>query len=222
MVSQTENQNDADGAQEDVSEASPPEATELESLIKEYEGDTKIADSDTAGGKSPDTNDTKPPESTPHADIGKVLRAVQPAVDFVKKQEAKDAKAEFKADVKEVIDFFSEADELKDLPDKLKRGFLEVHAQETPEFKTAFENKAKDPKAWGKAMESARDAFTELASDLPSSKVRTDLEAAQAAVDGTTDKPVSEEGLSPVQKANMSDFEWRKYKEEQELLAEAS
>ena len=219
MVSQTENQIDADGVQEDVPEAPPSEATDLAILIKEYEGDTKAVDSKPADSVIPDT---KPPESTPHADIGKVLRAVQPAVDFVKKQEAKEAKAEFNADVKEVIDFFSEADELKDLPDKLKRGFLEVHAQETPEFKTAFENKTKDPTAWGKAMESARDAFTELASELPSSKVRSDVEAALAAVDGKTEQPASDDGPSPVKKMNMSDYEWRQYTEEQERLAEAS
>ena len=121
-----------------------------------------------------------------------------------------------------IVDFFSEADELKDLPEKMKRGFLEAHAQETMEFKTAFENRAKDPKAWETAREAARDSFTEMVSELPGSKVRTDVEAALAAVDVTTDKPASDEGPSPVKKMKMSDYEWRQYMEEQELLAEAS
>lgn len=216
MVSQPENQTDVDGVQEGVAETSTSEATELESLIREYEGDTK----------TPVTTETKPepePEPRPSADIGKILKAVQPAVDFVKEVKAEKQQERFKADVKEVIDFFSETDELKEFPDKLKRGFLEAHAQDNPEFKTAFENRAKDSKAWDAVRETARDALTELISDLPGSKVRTDVEAAKAAVDGTTeDKPASEEGPSPVKKMAMSDYEWRQYKEEQSQLAEAS
>ncbi len=214
MVSQAENQTDVDGVQEDVAETSPSEATELESLIKEYEGDTE----------TPVTAEPKSePEPRPNADISKVLKAVQPAVDFVKEVKAEKQQERFDADLKNIMTFFSEADELKELPDKLKRGFLEAHAQEDPEFKTAFENRAKNPKAWETARESARDAFTELVAELPSSTVRTDVEAAHAAVDGTSeDKPASEEGPSPVKKMAMSDYEWRQYKEEQSQLAEAS
>ena len=220
MVSQTENQNDADGAQEDVSEASPSEATELESLIKEYEGDTE-----TPVTKSVDikTTDIKTHDPTPNADLAKFAKAVKPAVDFVNEIKAEKQQERFDADVKDVLEFFSEADELKEMPEKLKKGFLEAHAQETPDFKKAFENRAKNPKAWETARETARDAFTELVSELPGSKVRTDVEAALAAVDGKTeDKPASEEGPSPVKKMAMSDYEWRQYKEEQSQLAEAS
>ncbi len=81
-------------------------------------------------------------------------------MDFVKKQEAKDTQAEFDTDVKDIMDYFSEVDELKVLPDKLRRGFLEAHAQESPDFKTAFENRAKNLKAWETARESSREAFT--------------------------------------------------------------
>ena len=220
MVSQTGNQNDADGVQEDEAEASPSEATELESLLKEYEGDTKTTDSKTADIKLPDT---KTPDTTSNVEIGKLAKAIKPVVDYVNEEKAQKQQERFKADVGEIIDFFSEVEELKGLPDKLKRGFLEAHAQEIPEFKTAFENRAKDSKAWNEARETARDAFTELVSELPGSKVRTDVEAALAAVDGKeADKPASEEGPSTVKKINMSDYEWRQYKEEQELLAEAS
>jgi len=216
MVNQPENQTDADGVQEDVAEASPSEATELESLIKEYEG----------GTETPDTTEVKPEpklEPRPNADIGKVLKAVQPAVDFVKEIKAEKQQERFDSGVKNLMDFFAEEEKLKELPDKLKRGFLEAHAQDTPDFKTAFDNRAKNPKAWETARETARDAFTELVSELPGSKVRTDVEAAMAAVDGTTeDNPVSEEGPSPEEKMRMSDFEWRKYTEKQIRLAEAS
>jgi len=216
MVSQAENQNDADGVQEDGTEASPSEAPELESLLKEYEG----------GTETPVTTEPKSetkPEPTPNADISNFAKAVKPVVDYVNEVKAEKQQERFDADLKGIMTFFSEADELKELPDKLKRGFLEAHAQEDPDFKTAFENRAKNPKAWETVKETARDAFVELVSDLPNSKVRTDVEAALAAVDGTSeDKPASEEGPSPVKKMAMSDYEWRQYKEEQSQLAEAS
>ncbi|KKN09161.1 hypothetical protein LCGC14_1049440 [marine sediment metagenome] len=216
MVSQAENQNDADGVQEDGTEASPSEAPELESLLKEYEG----------GTETPVTTEPKAetkPEPTPNADISNFAKAVKPVVDYVNEVKAEKQQERFDADLKGIMTFFSEADELKELPDKLKRGFLEAHAQEDPDFKTAFENRAKNPKAWETARESARDAFTELVAELPNSQVRTDVEAAKAAVDGTSeDKPASEEGPSPVKKMAMSDYEWRQYKEEQSQLAEAS
>ena len=81
MVSQAENQTDADGVQGDVAEASPSEATELDSLLKEYEGDTE----------TPVTTESKSepkPLPRPDADISKVLKAVQPAVDYVKEVKA--------------------------------------------------------------------------------------------------------------------------------------
>jgi hypothetical protein len=220
MVSQAENQNDADGVQEGVSEASPSEATELESLIKEYEGDTEAADTKVIDSKVPDT---KPIDTTSNVEIGKLTKAIKPVVDYVNHEKAQKQQDQFDTDVKDIMEFFSEEEKLKEFPDKLKKGFLEAHAQEDPDFKSAFENRTKNPKAWETAKETARDAFTELVSDLPSSKVRTDVEAAKAAVDGTTeDKPASEEGPSPVKKMAMSDYEWRQYKEEQAQHAEAS
>ncbi len=220
MVSQPENQNDVDGVQEGVAETSPSEAAELDTLLREYEGDTKTPDTKTTDIK---TTDIKVADTTPSADVAKFAKAVKPVVDFVKKQEAKEAQAEFDTGLKDIMTFFSEEEKLKEFPDELKRGFLETRAQDDPDFKTAFENRAKNPKAWETARETARVALTELVSGLPGSTVRTDVEAAKAAVDGTTDdKPASEEGPSPVKKMAMSDYEWRQYKEEQELLAEAS
>ena len=182
--------------------ASETEAADLETLLNEYESNT-------------DTPDTAPA----NADLAKFAKAVKPAVDYANKQEAKEAQAEFDADVKGMVSFFGKADGLKGISDKLMLGFIEAHAAEDAEFKTAFENKGKAPQAWDTAKETARDAIAKLVADLPGSKVRTDLEVALAAVDGTTDNPVSGDGPSPTQKMRMSDKEWREYKEEQESLA---
>ena len=177
---------------------------ELESLLSEYD------------------NGTETSKPMPNAEIGKFARAIQPVVDYVNQDRVQKQQEQINADLKGILDFFSEADELKDLPEKMKRGFLEVHAQETTEFKTAFENRAKDPKVWETAREAAREAFTEMVSELPGSKVRTDVAAALASVDGDVSVLSSSDGLSVVKKMNMSDWEWKQYTEEQALLAEAS
>ena len=84
MVNQTENQNDADGAQEDVSEASSSEAAELNSLLKEYEGDTKTPDT-----KIPvDTTPKAEADAVPNAEIGKLAKALKPVVDYVNEEKA--------------------------------------------------------------------------------------------------------------------------------------
>ena len=149
-----------------------------------------------------------PPESELNAaEIGKLAKALQPVVDYVNEEKAGKQQERLDADVGEIMDFFSEVKELKALPDKLKRGFLEVHAQDVPDFGKAFDNKAKNPKAWETARKAARDSLTEIASNLPGSKRRS---------------AGSDDGVSPAQKMNMSDYEWRQYKDEQELRAEAS
>lgn len=131
------------------------------------------------------------------AEIAKLVKDVQPVVDYVNEERRKQAQAQSDTEVKDILGFFAEVDGLKKMPKKLQRGFLEAHAQETPDFKTAFDNRAKNPKAWGTAREAARDAFTELVSRLPGSTVRTDVG-----------------GPSPEQLMKMTPWEWREYLDE--------
>ena len=160
-------------------------AAELESLLSEYD--------ESAGA----------PEPTPNAEIGKLAKTIQPVVDYVNEDRAQKQKAQFDTDVKDIVGFLSKGEGLKELPDKLKRGFLEVHAQDNAEFGLAFDNKAKNPKAWEAAKEKARDSLKEVASRIPGSKGRTHA-----------GRPGSDDGISPVQKMKMSDFEWRVYLDE--------
>ena len=180
----------------------PDNAADLETLLNQYD--------ETAGA----------PDPIPNAELGKITKAIQPVVDYVNQDIAEKQQKQVAADVKGVVDFFSEDEGLKAIPDKMKRGFLEVHAQENAGFGLAFDNKAKDPKAWETAREAARDAFTEMVSELPGSKVRTDVAAALASVDVDKGTSASNDRLSPVKKMNMTYHEWREYKEEQERLAE--
>ena len=136
-------------------------------------------------------------ESSTNADVGKLARVMQPVVDYVNKERVEKQQEAFDADVKDITAFFSEADGLKEIPDKLKRGFIEVHAQENAEFQTAFDNKDKNPKAWQAAKEKARDALTEITSKLPGSKGRTEVG-----------------DPSPEQLMKMTAWEWREYLDE--------
>ena len=138
------------------------------------------------------------------ADIGELVKTVQPVVDYVNNVRAEKQQEEAEADVKDIVDFFSADEGLKGIPDLLKKGFIQVHAQENEEFGKAFDNKSSNPKAWQAAKKKARDELTEIASNLPGSKGRTDVG-----------------GPSPEQLMKMTDWEWREYKEKKEELAES-
>lgn len=152
------------------------EAAELQSLISEYGDGTN---------------------TTSNADVAEFAKTMQPVVDYVNNVKAEEQQKRAKAEVKDIVGFFSKEEGLKGIPDKLKRGFLEVHAQENADFGLAFDNKAKNPKAWQAAKKKARDALTEIASKIPGSKGRTDVG-----------------GPSPEQAMKMNAWEWREYLDE--------
>ena len=155
----------------------------LESLVAGYDGDTSSAD------------------------LAKFAKAVQPAVDFVNEVRAEKQRERNDSDMNDIVKFFSEEEKLKEFPEELKHAFLQGHAQEDPDFVTAFDNRTKNPKAWQAAQGKARDELTKIASNLPGSKGQT---------------AASGDRVSPEKLMKMSEHEWREYKEKQEELAEAA
>ena len=173
--------------------------SELDAFLKEYEASSKE--------KSRTKPDAKPP------DLVKVLQGLQPVVKFASSKMEQEAADTLKKDVDGAIDFLIEPDELTPLPKKWARGFLEVHAIENPTIGAAFENRATDPAAWSTALESTREALLKAIKELPGDNVKSDVEAATAAVQGTSTESTAEEGPSIAVKAKMSDREWAEYKE---------
>ena len=189
----TENQNAADDAQPGGAEAASSGESELSTLLKEYETD-----------RTPDTK--------PNGDVGRVLKALQPVVDYAKDSMAKGREDAVKADLDNAFKFVTEKDELKSLTPSTVRGFLEAYSVDHPDFAKAFQDRKANPETWTEALDKGRDWLTQEFSGFSKSDERGDIEAAQAAVDGTTDQvPDAKDGLSSNQMFDMSDVAWEKY-----------
>ncbi|KKN39052.1 hypothetical protein LCGC14_0747420 [marine sediment metagenome] len=192
----TEGQNAADGAQPGGAEAVASGESELDTLLKEYETDR--------------TPETKPERG----DVRQVVKALQPVVEYARNSMAKDQADAVQGDLDTAFKFVTETDGLKTLEPDDVRGFLEAYGANHPDFAKAFENRSKNPEAWTEALGKGRDWMTERFAKFSSSTDRGDIEAAQAAVTGTTDQvPDSKDGPSSADMFAMSDTKWESYME---------
>lgn len=189
----TEKQSAADDAQSGGTEAASSGESELDTLLKEYETDR--------------TTDTKS-----NGDVGRLVKGLQPVIEYARDRMVKDQNDAVKADLDNAFKFVTEQDELKSLKSSTVRGFLEAYGVDHPEFATAFQNRGKNPEAWTEALTKGRDWLREEFSGFSKSSDREDLEAAQAAVTGTTDQvPDAKDGKTPKEMFAMSDVAWESY-----------
>ncbi len=172
-----------------------PGESELDSLLKEYESS---------------------PQSTAQAttsDVGRVLSHLKPVVDYAKFSMEKDQKDAVDQDIAKAYEFIQEDEELKGLKTTHVRGFLEAYAVENPSFAKAFKERAQSPEAWKSALESGRDWLKGEFGGMSKSGVSsdlTDLEAAKAAVAGTTESAASkDDGPTPTEMFAMSDQKFK-------------
>lgn len=171
-------------------------------------------------------------QAQPKSDLDSLLKEFQstanntkelkPVIEFAKKKMADDLKETLDSDIASGVATIKKADDaLKDVPDKLIEGLMEIHAKDNPSFVKAFEGRGSDPKAWEAALIEGSKSALALLSELPQNKVRDDLEAANAAVDGTsTDNTPSggEPDLAEIQ--GLSDFDFKRRLEQE--IAKAS
>lgn len=141
----------------------PTDGADLDSLLKEW-------------GDSPKPDPT----------VGRVLNAVKPVIDFARTEQAKRAIDEQTEGMNSALDFMREAEDYKEFPKKWIRGYLEVYAAENTSFADAFQDRSGNPEAWKSELAKARDVFPEWVKELPGNSVRSDVEAAKAAVSGTS------------------------------------
>lgn len=200
-------QSGTDGAQ--ASETTPVGTDKsLDSLIAEW-GESSSATPDNAGDV-----------------VGRVLKKVEPALNFVAAQAAKTESEDLTKDLNAALDFMLEPDEYKDFPKRWMRSFLEGYSTESDSFSNAFENRHANPDTWRSELAKAREAFPEWAKELPGSKVRSDVEAAKAAVSGTSneraDPAEKSEQEQAVELMQMSEGEYRRHVELEIAKAEAN
>ena len=189
----TEKQNGADDAQPGGAEAASSGESELGALLKEYETD-------------------RTPEAKPNGDVARVLQGLKPVVDYAKDRMVKDQNDAVQSDLDNAFKFVTKDEELKGLKSTVVRGFLEAYGIDHPDFATAFQSRGKNPEAWNDALSKGRDWLKEEIAGFSKSSDREDLEAAQAAVSGTTDQvPNAKDGPSPAEMFDMSDVDWQKF-----------
>ena len=195
----TENQTETNGQETPVTEVSPGE-TELDTLLNEFNTAESVTKSDL--------------QSVVKANQA-VAKSFAPVIEYVNAEQEKKATDAFNKDVAEAVSFLTEPEDLKEIPADLAQGYLEVHAIKHPEFKAAFEGKAKNPDEWQTQLGKARDAFADLVKpfsvNTEQADVRTDVEHAVATVQGLTETPAEQVGPTIAEKANMSDQKWKEY-----------
>jgi hypothetical protein len=154
----------------------------VESLLQEF---------DAQSGSQPAPQPTLSPE-------------LAPVIEFAKAEMQSKAAAKYDSDVKEAVSFLKQADDTKDLPDRLALGFLHALANEDKEFADAWQNRQERPGAWKDALNKANASWQEEVKKLPTSRVRTEVERAAAAVHGQTNTPARAGQKSVQELARMS------------------
>jgi hypothetical protein len=178
----TEQQKSADSRAPAGQEASS-ETSDLDTLLQEYEKDGK-----------PQT----------------ALKAVKPIIDFARKQMAKDEEQSLADDLNSACSVLKEAEGLAEIDNKLLVGFMESFARDNPAFRKAFSKRTEDPDAWQAQLLKGREWLEGTIKENFKPKT-SDVEAAKAAVKGTTETADSKKGPDPNAMLNMNGVEWRKF-----------
>lgn len=155
------------------------------------------------------TESEKPSQPTPG--LEKFVEVVKPVVEYAESKRREELITAEKKSVQDAVDFVKNDEGLKTVSNRLVKGFLQDRYAEDPSFKTAYDNRSKDPKGWESALNGAKTEFkTELAT-LSGNTVRSDVEAATAAVRGSA-KVTTEQKVDAASLMDMSDFEFNKLK----------
>ena len=192
----SESRTTGDGAPNSASEPVASKGSEtLDDLLKEYEGNSSREPA-AAEGKN---------------DVVRVLKGLQPLVKFAEGELNTKQTETLNKDVADAVSKVkSDVELLKDYPDKFIRGAMEAYAAEDPSFTKAFADRADNPAAWNEALDKGKVWMGNLAKEMPGNKVRDDIEAAKAAVAGTTDATAQsdDDGPSVAAMNSMSDVAW--------------
>ena len=214
MDPNTEQTNTVDGGQ-GLSETDTSGESELNSLLDEFEK-----------GAAPKTE--TPPVQPDTKVIRPDLSKLDPVIKYAEAAMQRDQKEAFERDVDAAVEKIASNDALKGFPKEFVRKMTIAHAFDDKSFDSAFQNRSDSPNEWEAAIDKAGSLFAEQVKGLsvaPEEKApaeeqvgRDDIEAAKATVDGVQDDNAqADEGPSVVERANMSDTEWRNYLAEREL-----
>lgn len=148
--------------------------------------------------------------AAPKATAIDVLKAFQPTIEWVDQQRIAQQTQAVQNDVSSSVKSVKESLKLGDeFPDDLVRGYLYDHANQDKDFAAAWDNRSESPDAWKSQLGKATESFKSIVGKLPGNSVRTDLEAATAAVRNvsTAPQPAPSEAEYVRQLRRMSDRE---------------
>ena len=148
-------------------------------------------------------------EAKPKQDTADILKKFAPVAKFAEQKMLEEQANDLKTGIESAVQFLLEPEEAKATPKRLVKGFLRDYAEDNPDFAKAFSEQKQHPRVWSRELGTARDAFLEEIKGLSKGDVRADVEAAKAAVKGSTAKAPVEDEVTPAQMFAMSDHEWR-------------
>lgn len=183
-----------------------PEQTSIDAKTAEVQNSAE-SDLDSLLNEFNDGGD-KP---TPTPDVSELLKSLKPVVQHAERSMQKEQVDAQKHAVDEAIAAIKQ-DAAKDIDDDIAHGYLMSQHERNPVFRAAYEGRGADPGAWDKALGEARDGLVEK---MGVNTVRSDIEAATAAVKGTSQEEASTDSgeVSVADMFSMSDSEYRTFKE---------
>lgn len=116
--------------------------------------------------------------------IKPILDAIKPLATFAQRKMQEEVSTAAKKSVADAVSAVKSLDDLKEVPDRIVRGYLQDRYVEDAEFRTAYDKQGENPQAWQGQLTKAREAFSEDMKFVSAKSVRSDVEAAKAAVRG--------------------------------------
>lgn len=203
MTQQTQTRTDPDPAAIAAAEGTDSPKSDFDRLLAEF----STSQAEPAPAASPPVSPTD----------------LVPVIEFAKAELTARAKAAVDNDIKAAVDFLTEPEELKGLPSRFVRGYAEAYAIENPDFGRAFNERQSNPTRFKAHLAKAREALLDDFKKLPGNMVRTDIEAAKAAVSGQSNQPAADGDMpSPEEMFNMPEHEFRAFKMKRARMAEAA
>ena len=153
---------------------------------------------------------------TPAIEATKVIEAMRPALEYVEQDRIQKQTEAVQKSIDDAIKFVKGDDDgLKGVSDVVVDAILHRQYARDAGFKSAYDNRAKDPKAWENAQVAVRSQIkTELKLANGGGASRSDVEAATAAVRGQRSPALDSTGkeIDPAKLSRMSDTEFADFK----------
>lgn len=144
-----------------------------------------------------------------YASVKPLVDVIKPLANYVQAKQIEEQNNESNRSVAEAVSTVKSSEELKDISDNLVRGYLIDYSNRDETFRKAYENRTSSPAAWQESLIKARTDFTEEIKSASTKNIRSDIEAARAAV---TTGVTSEAAVVAHDLFKMSDAAFRDYK----------